>query len=291
MEDAAGMGAGASGQTLPIASSSAPPVLEDASVAHEDASAVSACPADMTLVDGLFCPAMAYRCLKRSGGVGHGCPEYSRGEVCLGEQDRRRYCIDLHEWPNRVGERPKVYVSWFEAKALCEGVGKRLCRRSEWILACEGPKRLPYPWGFVRQPSPCNIDRSVVEADANAIADARTRDDEIARLWQADPIGSHPNCVSSFGVYDLAGNVDEWTDNAADDPTTDRVSTLNGGYWGPVRNTCRLTTKSHGPTFTFYQVGFRCCADTRDGVVIDPPRPWIERSDRKRDDGSPYEDE
>ena len=92
-------------------------------------------------------------------------------------------------------------------------------------------------------------------------------------------------------MYDPAGNVDEWTDNAADDPTTDRVSTLNGGYWGPVRNTCRLTTKSHGPTFTFYQVGFRCCADARDGVVIDPPRPWIERPDRKREDDSPYEDE
>jgi formylglycine-generating enzyme len=245
----------------------------------------------MALVDGLFCPAIAYRCLKRAGGVGHGCPEYSRGEVCLGEQDRRRYCIDLHEWPNRVGERPKVFVSWYEAKALCEGVGKRLCRRSEWILACEGPKRLPYPWGFVRQPSPCNIDRAVVEADSNAIADPRTREDEIARLWQADPIGSHPNCISSFGVYDLAGNVDEWTDNAADDPTTDRVSTLNGGYWGPVRNTCRLTTKSHGPTFTFYQAGFRCCADTRDGVVIDPPRPFIEKPDREREDDSPAEAE
>jgi sulfatase modifying factor 1 len=275
-------------QTRPIASMSAPDASDDAAA---DASTPGACPVDMTLVDGLFCPAIAYRCLKRSGGVGHGCPEYMRGEVCLGQQDRRRYCIDLHEWPNRVGERPKVYVSWFEAKTLCDGAGKRLCRRSEWILACEGPKRLPYPWGFVRQPSPCNIDRAVVEADANAIVDPRTRDEEIARLWQADPIGSHPNCVSSFGVYDLAGNVDEWTDNAADDPTTDRVSTLNGGYWGPVRNTCRLTTKSHGPTFTFYQVGFRCYADARDGVVIDPPRPWIERPDRKREDDSPYEDE
>ncbi len=103
------------------------------------------------------------------------------------------------------------------------------------------------------------------------------RDEELARLWQADPIGSHPDCVSSFGVYDLSGNVDEWTDNLADDPGTDRPSTLNGGYWGPVRNTCRLTTKSHGPTFTFYQVGFRCCADTSDGVATAAPKPFIER--------------
>ena len=41
---------------------------------------------------------------------------------------------------------------------------------------------------------------------------------ELSRLWQADPIGSHPGCVSAFGAYDMSGNVDEWTDNQGDDP-------------------------------------------------------------------------
>lgn len=290
--------AGASGKTsaspVPPTSNVVPAVSLDASVDASDvvdaADASAACPADMALVDGSFCPGLAYRCLKRAGGIGHGCPEYHRGEVCLGQVDHRRYCIDKHEWPNKIGEQPTVFVSWYEAKALCQDVGKRLCRRSEWILACEGPKRLPYPWGFVRQPSPCNIDRGVVEADINALTDPRTRDEEIARLWQADAIGSHPNCVSSFGVYDLTGNVDEWTDNGADDPGTDKISTLNGGYWGPVRNTCRLTTSSHGPTFMFYQVGFRCCADTQDGVFVAPPRPFVEEHERKTDD-APREEE
>ena len=83
--------------------------------------------------------------------------------------------------------------------------------------------------------------------------------------------------VYDYGAYDLSGNVDEWTDNLADDPGTSRPATLNGGYWGPVRNTCRLTTGGHGPTFRFYQAGFRCCADTVDGVVTPPPRPFVER--------------
>jgi len=231
----------------------------------------------MVLVEGLFCPNLPYRCTRSGTEQGHGCAEYVRGALCEGEPDPRRYCIDEHEWPNRIGEQPRVYVDWFEAKSLCQSAGKRLCRRSEWILACEGPKRLPYPWGFVRHPSPCNVDRASIPFDVNAMIDDRTRDEELARLWQADPIGSHPDCVSSFGVYDLSGNVDEWTDNLADDPGTDRPSTLNGGYWGPVRNTCRLTTKSHGPTFTFYQVGFRCCADTSDGVATAAPKPFIER--------------
>ncbi len=132
------------------------------------------------------------------------------------------------------------------------------------MLACEGPKRMPYPYGFVRQPSPCNIDRGSVPFDLEAMLNPDTREAELLRLWQADPIGSHPACVSPYGAYDMSGNVDEWTDNQGDDPTAIGVSTLNGGYWGPVRDTCRLTTRAHGPTFRFYQVGFRCCSDAID---------------------------
>ncbi|WP_437942224.1 formylglycine-generating enzyme family protein [Sorangium sp. So ce341] len=258
--------------------SAAPPVDRFA----DDPAARAACPADMTLVEGDFCPSLPYVCARAGDGIGHGCAEYARGARCRAAVDPRRFCIDRHEWPNRVGELPRVYVDWHEARSLCASIGKRLCRRSEWILACEGPKRLPYPWGFVRTPSPCNIDRAAIAFDIDAMVDEETREGEIARLWQADPIGSHPNCISAYGAYDLAGNVDEWTDNLADDPGTSRPATLNGGYWGPVRNTCRLTTGGHGPTFRFYQAGFRCCADTIDGVVTPPPRPFIER-DREKD--------
>ncbi|WP_136969563.1 formylglycine-generating enzyme family protein [Polyangium sorediatum] len=262
----------------------AAPLFTPADRFSQDPAVRAACPSDMALVEGDFCPKLAYRCARRSSELGHGCAEYVRGVPCRGEPDPRRYCIDRHEWPNRVGESPRVYVNWFEAKELCQSVGKRLCRRSEWILACEGPKRLPYPWGFVRQPSPCNVDRASIPFDVNAMVDERTREAEIARLWQADPIGSHPACISAFGAYDLSGNVDEWTDNLADDPETNQPSTLNGGYWGPVRNTCRLTTKTHGPKFAFYQVGFRCCGDTIDGVETPPPRPFL---DRDREPASP----
>jgi sulfatase modifying factor 1 len=214
----------------------------------------------MRYVDGEFCPSLELTCVRKSEHPGHGCPEYARGARCSLPTVPKRFCIDTFEWPNRVGEAPAVFVDWHEARARCAAVGKRLCARSEWTLACEGPKRLPYPWGFARWPSPCNVDRATVPFDAFALEDDETRDEELARLWQADPIGSHPDCVSAYGVADLAGNVDEWTDDTLDDPDSPHPSTLNGGYWGPVRNTCRLTTTSHGPSFRFYQVGFRCCA-------------------------------
>jgi formylglycine-generating enzyme required for sulfatase activity len=60
-----------------------------------------------------------------------------------------------------------------------------------------------------------------------------------------------------FGVYDLIGNVDEWTRSAV----RGRPSILKGGYWGPVRTRCRPTTRAHGESHAFYQQGFRCCAD------------------------------
>jgi len=246
-----------------------PPVLELASgvEAVEPEPSSGPCPIDMALVDGPECPSLEYHCAKKSDFPGHGCAEYARGARCSSPVRRRRFCIDLHEWPNRLGEVPLVYVDWNEAQSHCASVGKRLCARSEWTLACEGPKRLPYPWGFTRWPSPCNIDRATLTFDASAIVRPDTREMELARLWQADPAGSHPDCVSAYGVYDLTGNVDEWTDDALDNPDSAHPSTLSGGYWGPVRNTCRLTTTSHGPSFKFYQVGFRCCksAPRREG--------------------------
>ncbi len=228
-----------------------------------------ACPEDMVLVDGNHCPALEYQCDRFVDDSAPSCAEYAQKPECRYNEVSKRVCIDRHEWPNKVGEKPAVFVNWYEAKRTCESAGKRLCARSEWTLACEGPKRAPYPYGWERLPSPCNVGRPVEEADPKKLIDPRTREAEIARLWQADVIGSHPNCISAFGALDMVGNVDEWTDNTEEG--NDVASTLNGGYWGPVRNTCRLTTKSHGPEFQFYQIGFRCCAEPRDGVSTPLP--------------------
>lgn len=236
-----------------------------------------ACPEDMVLVDGFFCPDIPYVCARRMENS-YRCAEYARDASCREPLQLRRFCVDRHEWPNRVGELPEVYVDWYTAKDRCASVGKRLCSRVEWTFACEGEKRLPYSWGYRRQPSPCNIDRAVIDFDINSLLDPSSLEDELDRLWQGDPIGSHPNCRSSWGAYDMNGNVDEWTDDQADNPSSPHISTLNGAYWGKVRATCRIATTSHGPTFKFYQVGFRCCADTQDGIVVpEPPVTVISR--------------
>jgi hypothetical protein len=173
-----------------------------------------------------------------------------------------RFCIDRFEYPNHKGENPVILVSWHEAKASCEAHGKRLCTENEWTFACEGEEALPYPYGYSRDDAACVIDRPWKKYDDAAWVPRNTpaARAEIDRLWQGAPSGSHPRCRSPFGVYDLTGNVDEWTRSSV---AGERPSVLKGGYWGPVRTRCRPATKAHGETHVFYQQGFRCCADAK----------------------------
>lgn len=170
------------------------------------------------------------------------------------------FCIDRFEYPNQKGAYPMIYVSWYEANELCAESGKRLCSEHEWTFACEGEEAMPYPYGYVREPSACIVDQIWRPYHESAM---RPRDGaaamvEMDRLWQGLASGTQPRCKSPFGVYDMTGNIDEWTRSVRDG---ERPSILKGGYWGPVRTRCRPTTRSHDENHMFYQQGFRCCGD------------------------------
>ena len=92
---------------------------------------------------------------------------------------------------------------------------------------------------------------------------------ELDRLWQGEASGHAPRCRSPFGVYDMTGNVDEWTTSVM---PGERPSILKGGYWGPVRTRCRPSTRAHGETFSFYQQGFRCCSDVPVATAVGASR-------------------
>jgi formylglycine-generating enzyme required for sulfatase activity len=170
------------------------------------------------------------------------------------------FCVDRFEYPNRRGAYPWVMVSWTEARALCARDGKRLCTEAEWTFACEGPTAKPYPYGYRRDDEICVTDRPWRPYDARLLdpRDTPQAEREVDRLWQGEPSGLRPRCRSDFGVYDLTGNVDEWTTSVS---TQGRPSILKGGYWGPVRGRCRVSTRVHGPNVALYQQGFRCCGD------------------------------
>lgn len=223
----------------------------------------SPCPSDMVEVEGDYCPNVEQKCLRYidpEGVFPRRCAEFEKVTTCLSKTSKRHFCIDKYEWPNKAGENPVVMRTWYDAKNACSNIGKRLCGDSEWTVACEGPDRLPYPYGYDRSSATCNIDKPHPDVNEKALGsnDPKVRDAEAKRLWQGEPSGSRPACVSRYGVFDMTGNVDEWVVNEEGKPYK---SGLKGGYWGPVRDRCRPMTTVHAEGFQFYQIGFRCCSD------------------------------
>lgn len=194
------------------------------------------------------------------------CARFDRDAWLAASEDLERrdmhFCIDRFEYPNLAGQYPLIFVSWNEATELCEEQGKRLCSEDEWTFSCEGEEGRPYPYGdgYTRNPELCITDEPWTAYNAKAMLprDGEAAGLEMDRLWRGKPSGSQPGCKSPFGVFDMTGNIDEWTRSSREG---ERPSILKGGYWGPVRTRCRPSTRSHDQHHAFYQQGFRCCKD------------------------------
>ena len=111
--------------------------------------------------------------------------------------------IDAYEYPNRLGKKP-LLATWFDAAMLCAAEGKRLCESAEWKRACAGEEAFQYS-------STDNV------TDLEYLEDFGLRFCNTARSYHStleDGIaqsGSYPNCQAGNGIYDLTGNLREWT--------------------------------------------------------------------------------
>ncbi|MCA9627247.1 MAG: SUMF1/EgtB/PvdO family nonheme iron enzyme [Myxococcales bacterium] len=169
-------------------------------------------------------------------------------------------CVDRFEFPNAFGEFPLVVVTFAEAEGYCERLNKRLCDENEWTLACEGEEGVPYPYGYVRDKQKCNIDVLAPGPDKDTFRPRTTAHTAsgVDFAWQGKRSGESSACVSPYGVYDMTGNVDEWTRSVR---RHGYRMILKGGHWGPARQRCRPQTRGHGPHYVRYDQGFRCCSD------------------------------
>jgi formylglycine-generating enzyme required for sulfatase activity len=210
----------------------------------------------MLLVEGDYCPEVEQKCLEWLDPPPYQnlrCGKYAKPAKCKATRQHQRFCVDREEYaePSPTADPadalPVVRKSWTEAKALCEARGARLCKEAEWEFACEGEDMSPYPYGFARDSSACNIDRTDLGGPGDKLIDHRAR------------LGDFPGCVSPFGVHDMTGNVDEWAEREGQ-PAPYR-SSLRGGWWLPGRNRCRAATREHTENYGGKQVGFRCCKD------------------------------
>ncbi|MBN1808676.1 MAG: SUMF1/EgtB/PvdO family nonheme iron enzyme [Planctomycetes bacterium] len=164
--------------------------------------------------------------------------------------EKTLFYIDRYEFPGRWGAPPKVGVSFLEARALCDKLGKRLCSYAEWHLACSGEDGRTYPYGSRFRENRCNVGGGLGGSAA--------------------PAGFFPKCVTPFGVYDMSGNVSEWV-------VVPPAGVLAaGGNWTQslAPSVSCSSSQFHDPSLGWDRVGFRCCLDGPGaGLISQLPAP------------------
>jgi len=171
------------------------------------------------------------------------CPD-GMEHISVGTTD---FCIDRYEWPNKKGALPKAYISLYQAMDTCVTAGKRLCTSDEWTIACTGPYGWKYPYSAEFQLYAC-----------------------VTHDTAARPSGSKSECRGYFGVFDMSGNLAEWTSTKSSKNI--QFYNVMGGFWesGP-QSGCFDARYSYYPQNRHNPVGFRCCSGAS-------PRPRIPRN-------------
>ena len=192
-------------------------------------------------------------------------------------------------WHVAYDHYPVVGVNWNQARAFCiwrtEKLNKhlssqkdemsltefRLPTEAEWEWAARGGNHLnPYPWGgpYTRNENGCFL-ANFKPLRGNYVADGGLR---------TLIVGHYP--PNDWGLYDMAGNVAEWTNSAFDplsynytwdmnpnytynakdsDPAIMKRKVVRGGSWKDIAYYLEVTTRAYEyqDTAKCY-IGFRC---------------------------------
>ncbi|RKH38164.1 hypothetical protein D7X12_27140 [Corallococcus sicarius] len=166
----------------------------------------------------------------------------SSDESLLASVPVESFCVDTLEFPNKPGRKPRVSVSWLDAKGLCDAAGKRLCTENEWEKACKGPGNARYSSGDTLVASACNTGTAGGTPGTLAAS------------------GQFDQCRFNFGPSDMSGNAAEWTSTTFPGSTEDM--TIKGGSFDSPSDTSRCAARKRGATtHKDANLGFRCCAN------------------------------
>jgi len=172
---------------------------------------------------------------------------FSEWDYCVAEGGCNGYKPDDKGWGR--GKRPVIYVSWDDAHAYIDWLNRRtgkkfrLLSEAEWEYAARAGTTTTYYWGNDIGQNNANFEGSGSQYSGK----------------QTAPVGSFkPN---AFGLYDMLGNVLEWTEDAyhnryygapldgsvwRDENATRHA--LRGGCWGESAGNSRTANRGKGIT-------------------------------------------
>jgi sulfatase modifying factor 1 len=116
---------------------------------------------------------------------------------------------------------------------------------SQWTHACMPSSGVEYPYGSSFDVNACN-------AKAGGTSSVR--------------VATYPGCVGGVaGLYDMSGNVAEWSDHCDAYVGKDDYCAAEGGDYDPPNDSGDALICSLGQDFhrdlTAINIGFRCCSN------------------------------
>ena len=162
-------------------------------------------------------------------------------------------------------DQPVVGVTWGDAAAYAEWVGKRLPTEAEWEKAARGTDGRIWPWGNEFDPTKCNFD------------DEGKFDGHLDGFAMAAPVDSFHQGASRYGAVNMVGNVAEWVSDWFDtdyysvspkeNPKGPKTSGMGkkswrGASWFAGLDHMRCAFREYDDIVASGQIiGFRCAMD------------------------------